>query len=268
MNVLTIETVVVGLVVGAVSIAVGLAVEWAWPATDASQARPLFNLTLLAPTTILGALTAPLFAILTTLGVKALGCGLLVLPSRGWGLIAGAAVYFLTMDGLEYAFHRAQHKIPALWAMHSLHHSDSAFNISTTVRHFWADTLIKSGTIYLLAALMFRVDGRILGIYWCMSFYNYFVHMNVRVGFGRFSWLLNAPQYHRLHHSRRAGDEGCNFAAHLPLFDVLCGAYRRPMPGDYPPTGLESGPTPSNLMDALTWPLHTHAAGRLEDPAS
>jgi sterol desaturase/sphingolipid hydroxylase (fatty acid hydroxylase superfamily) len=32
--------------------------------------------------------------------------------------------FFLVVDLGEYLFHRAQHAIPLLWALHSLHHSD------------------------------------------------------------------------------------------------------------------------------------------------
>ena len=260
-----IETIVIGLVVSAACIVLGHLAERVWPARDGSGARPLFNLALFAPSTALRAATAPLFGVLTTVGVNAIGGGVLVLPSKGLGLIAGAVIYLLVMDGLEYLFHRAQHQIPALWAMHSLHHSDPAFNVSTAVRHFWAEIFIKSATIYLLVGLIFKVDIRIIEIYGALSYYNYVTHMNVKLGFGRWSWVLNSPQYHRLHHSRRIDDEDCNFAALLPVFDVLSGVYRRPAAGDYAPTGLRDGQAPSSLFQGLTWPLHIASGDPLKD---
>jgi sterol desaturase/sphingolipid hydroxylase (fatty acid hydroxylase superfamily) len=67
--------------------------------------------------------------------------------------------------------------------------------------------------------------------------------------------MLNAPQYHRRHHSRRPEDTDCNFAALLPVFDVLSGVYRPPPLGDYPETGLGPGEGPAGVLSALIWPL-------------
>lgn len=38
------------------------------------------------------------------------------------------------------------------------------------------------------------------------------------MGLGRFCWVLNSPQYHRLHHSPSPEHFNCNFAAQLPIF--------------------------------------------------
>ena len=49
---------------------------------------------------------------------------------------------------LAMALFLASHRIPALWAMHSLHHSDPEMTALTTNRHFWGDQLIKALTIW------------------------------------------------------------------------------------------------------------------------
>jgi sterol desaturase/sphingolipid hydroxylase (fatty acid hydroxylase superfamily) len=81
----------------------------------------------------------------------------------------------------------------------------------------------------------------------------------VKVGYGRLSWLLNSPQYHRLHHSAQPEHFDCNYAALLPIFDLISGAYRRPLAEDYPATGLDSGEHPGSLVQAVTWPLRDGA---------
>jgi sterol desaturase/sphingolipid hydroxylase (fatty acid hydroxylase superfamily) len=163
----------------------------------------------------------------------------------------------------EYLFHRAQHRIPALWAMHSLHHSDPDMNISTTARHFWAEHALKSLTVYLAVGLIFKANPTILGGYGLIGFYNYFAHMKVRVGFGRFSMLLNAPLYHRIHHSMNPADENLNFAALFPIFDVIWGSYRAPARHECPATGLASRETPASLLEAVFWPFRGLAGMRL-----
>ena len=222
----------------------------------------IFNLACFVPASLLHSLISPLMAGATVLIVNAAGGGAFALPSRGWGLVAGVLAYLFVSDLFEYLFHRLQHKIPVLWSMHAFHHSDRSFNVSTTIRHFWVEGVIKAFTIYLLIGCLFRVPAEIVGAYTIISYYNYVLHLDVRWGFGRWSWLLNSPQYHRLHHSRLAGDENCNFAAILSIFDVLAGAYRQPRFDEYPPTGLDDDAEPSGLLEAMVWPVRAALARR------
>ncbi|MDB5986986.1 MAG: sterol desaturase [Nevskia sp.] len=197
----------------------------------------------------------PMISVATVLAVNTAGGGWIVLPAAGLALLPAFLLYAATLDFLEYLFHRLQHRIPMLWAMHSLHHSDVSLNASTTNRHYWAELGIKMLSIYLVAGLLFKPGAPILGAYAFVSFYNVFAHMNIRVGFGRWWTLMNSPQYHRIHHSIRPEHQNCNFAALLPVFDVIFGTYRRPRDGEYPPTGLASGDHPSGLTEAIFWPF-------------
>jgi len=157
--------------------------------------------------------------------------------------------FLLVRDFTEWLFHYAQHRIPVLWSMHSLHHSDPEMTALTTNRHFWADRLVKSLTIWPFATMILAPTNELLGIYAAVSFYTYFFHANLKVDFGRWSWLLNCPAYHRLHHSRLAAHQGTNFAALFPIFDVVFGTYRRPE--GWPPCGLDRAPR--SFKDLLTW---------------
>jgi sterol desaturase/sphingolipid hydroxylase (fatty acid hydroxylase superfamily) len=250
-----VAAIVASLLVAGGCIFLGGVAEGLWPARPRPLSAVAFNLAYLAPASLIQTLLAPLAAMLTTLAVNRLGGGLIPLPGAGWGLAVGVVVYLLAMDFAEYVFHRAQHRFPWLWAMHSLHHSDVNFNVSTTIRHFWLDLALKSLTVYVPVALLFRTPAPVVGIYALLTAYNYFAHMNVRVGFGRWAFVLNSPQYHRLHHSNRPQDHDRNFAALLPIFDVLFGAYSPPRAGDYPDTGLHAGVAPSNVAEALLWPF-------------
>jgi len=204
---------------------------------------------------LISAVSAGSVGALATLAVNAAGGGWIVLPSKGFGLIAGCLIYLAAMDLGEYLFHRAQHAIPALWAMHSLHHSDPEFGVTTTVRHFWLDPLIKTLTIWLAVGLMFKASPIIAGVYAAATYYNFWTHSNVKMGYGRWSWLLNSPQYHRMHHSALPEHFDCNYAALLPIYDLVSGAYRRPRPDEFPPTGLDTGERPTSFVQAVIWPL-------------
>jgi len=170
-----------------------------------------------------------------------------------WAFLPGLLVFTILMDLGEFLFHRAQHTIPLLWRLHALHHSDPNMNVTTTVRHFWAEPIIKSLTIWPLCAFLTSPSPAIVTAYALISIYHFFVHSNLRVDFGRWSWLLNSPAYHRRHHSAQPEHFNSNYASLFPLFDLLTGSYRRP--AGFPPTGLLK--TPRSFADVALWPLRT-----------
>jgi len=173
----------------------------------------------------------------------------------------------VTVDFFEYLFHRAQHAIPALWAMHSLHHSDPAMNVSTASRHFWLEQAIKSVTIYLAVSLIFAASPLVILIYGLVAYYNFFSHMNLRVGFGRFM-LLNSPQNHRIHHSSQPVHRDKNFAGMFPIFDVMGGTQYLPGADEYPATGLDDGDCPISLTEAVAWPVRAALRRGVRQPAA
>jgi sterol desaturase/sphingolipid hydroxylase (fatty acid hydroxylase superfamily) len=245
----------------------GLMLERIRPVCGLPDRAAIFNVVYLTASTFLQGVISPLVLAGTAIAVRAFGGGLVVLPAEGIGLVPAALAYIITLDLFEYLFHRAQHAIPALWAMHSLHHSDPAMNVSTTSRHFWLEQAIKSVTIYLAASLIFAASPVVIFIYAVASYYNFFPHMNLRVGFGRFV-LLNSPQYHRIHHSRQLSHRDKNFAGLFPVFDVMGGTHYLPAADEYPATGLDDGDCPINLAEAMAWPARGLLRRSLRQPAS
>lgn len=164
---------------------------------------------------------------------------------------AGLVLFVLAMDLGEYLFHRAQHSMPWLWKLHSLHHSDPNMTALTANRHFWGDPILKSLTIWPLCAALVRPTPAMLAIYLWMGLWHTVVHANVKLSFGRWSWLLNSPAYHRRHHSSDPAHFNSNYSALFPIFDVISGAYRRP--DGFPPTGQDR--RPGNVVEAALWPV-------------
>ena len=242
--------------------------ERRWPASSANRGDKLQNIKAWAASLTGQFLLTPALGGLTTLAVNAVGGGLYELPSSGWGLVAGAVAYLVAMDFGEYVFHRAQHAIPAMWEMHSLHHSDPELDASTTVRHFWVDPLLKTVTIWLAVGLLFKAGPIIVGIYTLFTLYHFVAHANLPVGFGKASWLWNSPQYHRLHHAAATEYYDCNYASLLPVFDVLFGSYRKPLPGEFPATGLASGTVPRSFAEIVVWPIRKLRLKRRAAPAA
>lgn len=165
--------------------------------------------------------------------------------------VAAAVLFILVQDLGENLFHRLQHKVPVLWEMHSLHHSDPDMSVLTTYRHFWADQLIKTVTIWSAAALIITPTPLMAFCYVMLSLWNFVAHANLDWNFGKWSWVINSPAYHRRHHSSHPEHYDSNFAALFPFYDLLLGGYN--VPEGRPETGFAR--RPKGLIDLLIWPL-------------
>jgi sterol desaturase/sphingolipid hydroxylase (fatty acid hydroxylase superfamily) len=236
--------------------AIGLAIERTAPAeqcqpVDAIRLNVIYGLFHGFIRSAVGTMLAGI----SLFSIIAVGGGWITLPSEGWKVGFSAIVYLLTTDFAEYLFHRAQHAVPFLWALHSLHHSDRAVNVTTTARHHWIEFLIKAIVIYPLVGLLFAVPYQVLLVTSIAGYYNFFLHFNIRISFGCWWPVLNSPQYHRVHHSDRQRHRDRNFAALFPIFDVLFRTFHRPIADEYPTTGLTGREGPSAAWEAIVWPF-------------
>jgi len=173
-----------------------------------------------------------------------------------WPVALQVLLFLVIHDFYIYWFHRAQHQIPALWAMHSLHHSSEALTVSTGGRHFWFEGTLKRAFLFPLTAWIFAVPASVSAT----AVLLYLVvdscaHLNVRVELRAFALWINNPQYHRIHHSARPAHTNRNFADLLPFWDILFGTVWRPGADEWPATGLATGEKPSGIVDGLIWPL-------------
>ena len=243
------------LIIGSAALLIaGILLERLFPATYCPIRGILFNVGYMVPAVVLQAISVAAAGSGAVMLTNMIGGGFFTLPTEGWLLVPAIAIFTAAMDFSEFLFHRLQHMVPALWAMHSLHHSDQAMNVSTTYRHFWAERAIKVVTVYLLVGLLFKASPLLVSAYAIISLYNIFPHMNVSIGLGRWWFLLNSPQYHRIHHSSLAEHQDRNFAAIFPIFDAIIKTSHRPQPGEFPPTGLYDHDKPSNMIEAVVWP--------------
>jgi sterol desaturase/sphingolipid hydroxylase (fatty acid hydroxylase superfamily) len=238
--------------------AIGLAIERIAPAAPMEVEGIRLNIIYGIFTGFLRPGVTTMVAGVSSFGIGVVGRGLITLPSQGWKLGFSVIVYLLVADFVEYLFHRAQHAVPFLWALHSFHHSDRGLNVTTTTRHHWIDIFTRSIVIYPLVFLVFAVPYEALLMTSFVAYYNYFLHCNLRVSFGRWWPVLNSPQYHRIHHSEHLDHQGRNFAALFPIFDLLFHTYHRPMADEYPTTGLTGQEGPNAAWEAIVWPIrHT-----------
>jgi sterol desaturase/sphingolipid hydroxylase (fatty acid hydroxylase superfamily) len=152
--------------------------------------------------------------------------GLFNLMQLPWWLEAILA--FIILDFAVWLQHVALHRMPLLWRMHAVHHSDRDLDATTALRfhpfELIVSTLYKSAWVALLGvpvlvALAFEL--------W-LNANALFNHSNIRLPASVDRWLrkvLVTPDMHLVHHSILPNDQRTNFGFALTIWDRLFGTY-------------------------------------------
>ena len=187
--------------------------------------------------------------------INAAGGGWIHLRSDGWWFLLSVMVVIVAVDLWSYVVHRAQHKFPVLWAMHSLHHSAEALSAVTGARHFWLEGVISTAVLPVVA-IVFKIPPEVATVVtWLWLLPDGLSHLNIRLSLGRFALCLNNPQYHRIHHSVEAQHRDKNFCKMLPLFDVIFGTAWKPGKNEFQMTGLVPHERATGVLDGIIWPV-------------
>jgi sterol desaturase/sphingolipid hydroxylase (fatty acid hydroxylase superfamily) len=182
--------------------------------------------------------------------------GLLWLQAHGLGLfnvahlpplveIAGA---ILALDLAWYVTHRSMHAFPALWPIHTIHHSDPAVDVTTTVRQHPGESLLRYA---FLAAFGFAFGASpfAFAIYRIWSaIHGQFEHANLRLP----QWLdtaislvFSSPNMHKVHHSRDQHFTDTNYGNIFSIWDRLFGTFTPSKHGRDIDYGLEGYDEPA-----------------------
>jgi sterol desaturase/sphingolipid hydroxylase (fatty acid hydroxylase superfamily) len=242
---------------------IGLAIlffslEVVFPASDRPTfASFLFNVasatTLFAVLALLPYLSNPLSGWLAS-------NGLLGIPFGSWQpkgtveLIAATLLYVFVWDFFQYWVHRAEHTFEPLWKIHLFHHEDDRMNSTTSQRNSLLSVMANfffAGlpTLIICGANMLPM----VGAYLFFKISGFFNHANIRINLGPLTPVISGPQWHRLHHGREKQYYNANFAAFFPVLDIVFGTYRRPLPGEFPDTGLTGYPHPRLTIRKVLW---------------
>ena len=175
----------------------------------------------------------------------------------GWMLsIAFSLTLFVVWDASRWALHWCVHRVPALWALHQVHHSAEVLTPLSFHRvHplesllFQARAAIVTGTLSGLFFWAFRgaaTDITVLGVH-AIGLVMNLTHGNLRhspvwLGFPDVveRWFIS-PAQHQVHHSADAAEQRCNYGTWLAVWDRMAGTLR--LSGDQPPAtlGLAAG---------------------------
>ncbi len=155
--------------------------------------------------------------------------------------LARDAVAFLLMDYTTYVWHVLTHRVPALWRLHLVHHTDLDMDASTALR-FHAVDMVVSTPFRAFQVLVSGAGPRALEAWRGWFFLAVlFHHGNLRLPARwdrRLSWVFTTPRMHGVHHMARPELTGSNWSSGLSVWDRLHGTLRLDVPHDAAPIGV------------------------------
>ena len=197
------------------------------PLSASKSQRWFVNLSIVALDNLLTRLLLPLAPVALAERAGAEGWGLFnLLGLNSW---LELMVSLLLLDLLIYLQHRIFHRIPLLWLLHRVHHTDLDLDVSSGTRFHPLEILlslcIKMGAVLALgvspqAVILFEV---------LLNATAMFSHTDLRLPLKLDSWLrlmMVTPDMHRVHHSVHPVETDSNFGFNLPWWDRLLGTYR------------------------------------------
>jgi sterol desaturase/sphingolipid hydroxylase (fatty acid hydroxylase superfamily) len=156
--------------------------------------------------------------------------------SGGWGLFNALdwpwwleiALTLLALDLAIWAQHVVSHRVPLLWRLHRVHHSDRDMDVTTAIRFHPVEIALsmglKIGLVYALGADPVAVIVFEVLLNACAMFN----HSNVRLP-GRIERAVRAvfvtPDMHRIHHSVVRAEHDRNYGFNLSIWDRMFGTY-------------------------------------------
>jgi alkylglycerol monooxygenase len=161
------------------------------------------------------------------------------------------ALTFVAIDFVYYLQHRLEHRVPLLWAVHSVHHQSRDYNLSVSFRvgalssvstFAFHSVIVLAGVSATMYALVVTVHAALL--------FGLHARTKFTLGPGRF---FNAPVFHRVHHGAEDVYIDKNFGGVFLVFDRLFGTFE-PYATE-PSFGVAGEASPANPVAANLAPF-------------
>ncbi|EMI55824.1 sterol desaturase family protein [Rhodopirellula sallentina] len=161
---------------------------------------------------------------------------------------------FFALDLFSYCWHRLNHSVPALWRIHSVHHSDAQMDVTTAGRFHALEiaigALLRLPVLYALGVSTITLVAYETTLVLVSMFHH--SKLNLGVYDWHFRLITASPLMHSIHHSCDPRDYGSNFSSVLSLWDRVFSTLRlteRPLKH-----GLE-GSCPESLGSLVARPF-------------
>jgi len=159
------------------------------------------------------------------------------------GILLEIFVGLIIFDVAGYMYHRLAHRIPALWALHRIHHSSEAMSFAAGFRIHPLEVTLMTFAQNIPLVLLGIPLGSHIAVVLFLQLHTLFVHSTIMRGH---TWLFALPSFHHHHHARELAPR--NFATLFPWIDKLGGTYQEP--GETLRFGLRES-TPKTFLGML-----------------
>ncbi len=174
-----------------------------------------------------------------------------------WPWWAQAALLLVVADLLEYARHRALHRVPLLWRFHALHHDADVMHVVKSSRNHGVDLLFRFAVVYAPLALL-GAPAMLLPFYsMAIMLFGPVSHANLDLPVPRaMHRLVVTPQVHTIHHARAREQADSNFGPVFTIWDQLFGTFTAPKEGErVREFGIEGERWPDGFLAQLAAPF-------------
>ncbi|MYM64462.1 sterol desaturase family protein [Pseudomaricurvus sp. HS19] len=184
-------------------------------------------------------------ALINTLAIRvlfpaaAVGTALLA-QQQQWGLFNQAGwqsehtpiwqwiLLLVLLDLVIWAQHLLFHKVPWLWRLHRVHHTDTELDVSSALR-FHPLEILLSMLIKAVVIVSLGIPAQVVLLFEIiLNGLAMFNHANIELPpplEKRLRWLLVTPDMHRVHHSWYQQETDSNYGFNLSCWDRLFGTY-------------------------------------------
>jgi sterol desaturase/sphingolipid hydroxylase (fatty acid hydroxylase superfamily) len=197
---------------------------------------------------LMAGLTVPVAAIAAAFYAQQNHIGLL--NNVAWPEWLKIAIALIVLDFAIWVQHLASHKIPILWRLHKVHHTDRDIDVTTAVRFhpieialsmMWKIVVVVPLGASPLSVFLFEV---------ILNGCAMFNHANIALPL----WLdrilrlfVVTPDMHRVHHSVQRREHDSNYGFNLSVWDRLFRTYTAQPEGGH--LGMTVGLTPFQSED-------------------
>jgi sterol desaturase/sphingolipid hydroxylase (fatty acid hydroxylase superfamily) len=217
--------------------------------------RQITNILLLITDVVLARLLLPVAVVGTAI----------IAEDRSWGLFNYISIYPLVefcivlvlLDVIIYGQHVVFHKIPVLWRIHRVHHTDPEVDVTTGFR-FHPFEIILSLLLKMLVVIMLGAPVMAVLVFeLLLNLLSMFNHGNIKLPVSldqKLRLILVTPDMHRVHHSMEKVETNSNYGFCLPVWDRVFGTYQdQPALGH---TGMKIGLNEFNADESISlWKL-------------
>lgn len=188
--------------------------------------RWLNNMSLVVVNGLLLPIALPFLAVSTAIVAQEKHIGLFNLMNMN--AVLTGVISLILLDVIIYWQHRVFHKVPLLWRLHRVHHTDQDIDVTTGSRfHFieiWLSMLVKMIMILTfgispIAVLLFEI---------LLNASAMFNHSNIQISSNidnKLRKIIVTPDMHRVHHSIYRNETDSNYGFCLSVWDRWFNSY-------------------------------------------